>query len=69
MKTMIMATTKLNEVLNPNTRLQPPDWEKIKSELRKLENNNLRELVQLTNPVLKHLAKSILLERKAISIK
>lgn len=68
MKTMIMTTEKLNQVLTSDLSLEPSQWEVIKSEMRTLENNNLRELVQLTNPVVKFLAKSILNERGAIKI-
>ena len=68
MKTRILTEQNLNLVLNENTRLEPSQFEAIKDKMRELGNEELRQFMTLTNPVIKFLSKSILFERNAIKI-
>ena len=68
MKTRILTEQNLNLVLNENTRLEPSQFEAIKDKMRELGNEELRQFMALTNPVIKFLSKSILFERNAIKI-
>ena len=68
MKTRILTEQNLNLILNENTRLEPSQFEAIKDKMRELGNEELRQFMTLTNPVIKFLSKSILFERNAIKI-
>ena len=68
MRTRIMAEQNLNIVLNENTRLEPSQFEAIKNKMRELGNEELKQLMALTNPVVKFLSKTILFERNAIKL-
>ena len=68
MTTRILSEQNLNVVLNENTKLEPSQFEAIKDKMRKLGNEELKEFMALTNPVIKYLSKSILFERNAIKI-
>ena len=68
MKTRILTEQNLNLILNENTRLEPSQFEAIKDKMRELGNEELRQFMALTNPVIKFLSKSILFERNAIKI-
>jgi hypothetical protein len=69
MKTRILSEQNLNLVLNQNTKLESSQFESIKNKMRELGNEELKQFANLINPVVKYLAKSILVERNAIIIK
>lgn len=68
MRTRILTEQNLNLVLNENTRLEPSQFDAIKDKMRKLGNEELKQFMALTNPVIKFLSKSILFERNAIKL-
>lgn len=69
MNTRILSEQNLNLVLNENTKLEPSQFEAIKNKMRELGNEELKQFTNLINPVVKYIAKSILVERNAIIIK